>query len=474
MQNRQFQSTLEYININNELVLKALNQLKIDKSPGPDGIHNRVLYETREQIIKPLVTIMQSSFESSELPLIWKKANVVPIFKKGNHSDPNNYRPISLTSTSCKLLETIIRDSIIEHLEQYSLLGDSQHGFRPGRSCNTQLLEVISDWADAEELGLPVDVIYLDYRKAFDSVPFERLLSKLEAYGIRGKVKDWIRNFLYGRTQEVVIEGKKSKTAPVTSGIPQGSVLGPLLFLIYVNDLPDMLDSNIQLFADDTKIFRTIQSQSDALAMQNDLSKLMTWSKTWQLPFNTSKCKVLHLGSKNPETAYTILCQDNTVDLAVVTEEKDLGIKFDCKLNFSKHISEICSKGKQRIGLIRRNFRFIDKKTFLILYKSLVRPLLEYCNTVWYPTFKKDSRAIKSVQRKATKLVKYMKNWSYPERLRELGLPTMIYRRRRADVLQIFRIICGTDKVQSNKIFQLAGDTATRGHSLKIYKLPKS
>ena len=159
--------------------------------------------------------------------LIWKKANVVPIFKKGNHSDPNNYRPISLTSTSCKLLGTIIRDSIIEHLEQYSLLRDSQHGFRPGQSCNTQLLEVISDWADdwanAEELGLPIDMIYFDYRKAFDSVPFERLLSKLEAYGIRGNVKDWIRNFLYGRTQEVIIEGKKSKTAPVTSGIPQGS-----------------------------------------------------------------------------------------------------------------------------------------------------------------------------------------------------------------------------------------------------------
>ena len=183
--------------------------------------------------------------------------------------------------------------------------------------------------------------------------------------------------------------------------------------------------------------------------------------------------QVLHLGSQNPETAYTILCQDNTVDLAVVTEEKDLGIKFDCKLIFSKHISEICSKGEQRIGLIKRNFRFIDKKPFLILYKSLVRPLLEYCNTVWYPTFKKDSRAIESVQRKATKLVKYMKNWSYPERLLELGLPTMIYRRRRTDLLQIFRIISGTDKVHSNKIFQLAGDTATGGHSLKIhvYKL---
>ena len=191
---RPFQNILDNVVINQERVKKLLDKLKIDKSPGPDGIHNRVLYETREVILEPLTKLLITSIESGKLPDDWKTANVTPIFKKGKKSDPNNYRPVSLTSTVCKLMETIIRDEIVKHVENQKLLNPAQHGFRSNRSCSTQLIEVIHDWANSLDENTPVDSIYLDYRKAFDSVPFERLLVKLHAYGIRGKIHRWIRD----------------------------------------------------------------------------------------------------------------------------------------------------------------------------------------------------------------------------------------------------------------------------------------
>ena len=343
------------------------------------------------------------------LPSEWKLADVTPIFKKGKKTDPNNYRPVSLTSSSCKLLETMIRDDIIKHLEEKNLLSKEQHGFRSGHSCNTQLLEVVHDWAEAAELLYPVDIVYLDYQKAFDSVPHERLLNKLYAYLIRGKILTWIRNFLTNRTQRVTVCGVSSNQVNVTSGIPQGSVLGPLLFLIYVNDLPEVVKSTIKLFADDTKIYRVIKSDRDSEILQNDLLDIMKWSEKWQLPFNLTKCKVMHLGSQNKEFKYNLgerKQNGEQLNLETVTEEKDLGVRFDDKLNFIGHISEVVSKGNQRIGLVRRNFHIIDNEMFLLIYKSLIRPVLEYCNTVWTPIYKKDSRSLEQVQRRATKLVK--------------------------------------------------------------------
>ena len=237
---------------------------------------------------------------------MWKTAEVVPIFKKGKKSDPNNYRPVSLTSSVCKLVETVIRDAIFKHLESNELLTDAQYGFRKGRSCCTQLLDSMKDWANAIDEGYSMDIIYLDYRKAFDSVPHERLLNKLEAYGIKGEIHRWIRNFLIGRTQRVIVNGEYSKAASVSSGIPQGSVLGPILFLIFINDLPEILQSIVKLFADDTKLYRTIVDKNDETILQNDIDQIAAWSERWQIPFNVNKCKVLKVGKNDQNVKYSM------------------------------------------------------------------------------------------------------------------------------------------------------------------------
>ena len=187
--------------------------------------------------------------------LEWKEANVSAIHKKGNRNQPSNYRPISLTSIVCKTMEKIIRDQLIKYMEANTLFSEYQHGFRSGRSCITQLIEAIEMWTEEVDMRNSVDVIYLDFQKAFDTVPHQRLLKKLSAYGIQGKLYSWIEDFLKERKQKVVLNGEESEWAPVSSGIPQGSVLGPTLFLIYINDLPEVVNSCIKLFADDTKLY---------------------------------------------------------------------------------------------------------------------------------------------------------------------------------------------------------------------------
>ena len=231
-----------------------------------------------------------------------------------------------------------------------------------------------------------------------------------------------------------------------------------------------MVNSVIKLFADDTKLYRSINNESDRILLQKDLDAVMDWSTKWQLPFNTNKCKTMTVGAQASIMGkYTIDTEGNKTVLTIV-KEKDLGVKFDECLNFATHISEVITKGNQRIGLIRRSFTFMNKQTFLTLYKALVRPLLEYCNTVWHPLYKKDSEGLEKVQRRATKLVKELEHLDYPSRLRTLDLPSLVYRRRRADMLQIYRIIRGIDKLDKDKFIELVGQTATRGHSFKIFK----
>ena len=352
------------------------------------------------------------------------------------------------------------------HASENCLFTPAQHGFRPGRSCTTQLLTVAEDWSKWDEEGLPYDCIYLDYRKAFDSVPHERLLAKLHALGIRGRLHSWIRSFISGRKQRVRVEDSLSAWRPVTSGIPQGSVLGPTLFLCFINDLPTVVTGIVALFADDSRLYGTCATDSECASLQEDIDQVYRWSEQWQLPFNDAKCKVVHYGKRNKRHEY----QMNKTPISAVTEEKDLGVLFDESMDFSKHTHSVVSKANSRLGLVRRCFRNLDEKPFKTLYKALVRPIVEYASVAAHPVYRKDEDKLEGVQRRATKIPLHLKELSYEDRLRATKLPSLKYRRKRADVLQVWRIMHGGDDMEEGKFFKRSADSKTQGHSLKLCK----
>ena len=434
----------------------------MSKAPGPDGMHARVIKECKESFSIVFTLIFKKSLQEGVLPKQWKQANVKALFKKGKRTQCKNYRPVSLTSIVCKIFETIIRDHITEFLEGNNLITNHQHGFRSGHSCTTQLLELMEDFTDFYEMEIPYDCIYLDFAKAFDRVPHQRVLTKLYNLGIRGDVIRWIKDFLFGREQRVVINNVCSEWSNVISGIPQGSVLGPILFTIFINDIPVDINSNIKIFADDTKLYNGAHLSN---TIQEDIDKLIEWSNKWLLPFNTDKCKVLHYGKGNPKTDYIM----NDITLSTGPSIKDLGITFQDNLSFDDHISKITSAANSRLGIIKNTFHVIDKEGFMILYKSNVRPILEYGIPVWSPYLRKHEKAIEQIQR-ATRLIKGFDKFNYPERLNELKLPTLFYRRRRCDLIQVFKIIKKFDHINSDAFFQFNLGITRKNH---VYKLNK-
>ena len=234
---------------------------------------------------------------------------MIPIFKKGKKTAAENYRPVSLTCVCCKLLESIIKDDIMDHLSRNQLIRKSQHGFMKGKSCATNLLEFLDKITEAADKGTPTDVVYLDFAKAFDKVPTERLLRKVQAHGIGGKIGGWIRAWLTDRKQRVSANGKLSGWRGVLSGVPQGSVLGPVPFLLFINDL-DLEATEKQIikkFADDTKIAQTIETPEDAAELQETLNRLSAWELKWGMEFNVAKCHVMHIGRNNPRNVYRVL-----------------------------------------------------------------------------------------------------------------------------------------------------------------------
>lgn len=465
---RVFNEELKDIVVTPEIVQKQLLKLNSTKSPGDDQMHPRVLKELNSEICDPLAELFNKTITQGRLPSQWKYAIVVPLFKKGNKKKAENYRPVSLTSVVCKVLESLIRTFMMEHMETNSLFVKHQHGFRPGHSCVTQLLEVTDEWFDILDRGGNIDCIYLDFRKAFDTVPHLRLSNKLYSYGIRGTVRTWIENFLCDRNQSVRVESSMSPKVGVTSGIPQGSVLGPILFLIFINDLPEIVTSAVKLFADDTKLYREISSESDCDLVQNDLNGLSHWTDTWLLRFNASKCKSMHFGRSNKKHKYHIQDGDSEINVEQISLEKDIGVNFDEELKFSQHIAICVKKANQKLGLIRRSFDYMDRDMFLTLFKTLIRPTLEYASVIWSPFLKKDIVALENVQRRATKIVKEISSLSYEERLKNLGLPTLIYRRERADMVQLFKIMNGFDKAELS--IKVVTESVTRGHQHKIEK----
>ena len=279
----------------------------------------------------------------------------------------------------------------------------------------------------------------MDFAKAFDKVPHERLLRKIEAFGIGGEVLAWVREWLRDRKQRVGSGGCWSEWCRVLSGVPQGSVLGPILFLIFIDDLDEGLSSAISKFADDTKIYGRVDCWEDRNRLQKDLERLVDWADRWQMSFNVGKCKVMHLGGHNLEWNYVMSQQR----LKVVREERDLGVVLRDDLKVSSNCQQAYVKASRMLGLMARTVRFENLEVMTRLYKSLVRPHLEYCTSAWWPHYAKDGELLERVQRRFSRMVPGLRGLDYEERLERLGLMTLGERRNRADLIKLFRISKG-------------------------------
>ena len=372
-----------------------------------------------------------------------KKAQVCPLFKKGDKTDPANYRPISLTCILCKTMEHIIASNLYKHLNLNNILYDLQHGFREKRSCETQLIQLVEDLARNLISGKQSDLILLDFSKAFDKVNHLKLLYKLQVHGVQGKTLGWIESFLIGRTQCVVLDGDTSTELPVSSGVPQGSVLGPILFLLYINDLPDNIQSNVRLFADDTAVHLAVQGQEDTDIIQNDLNILQEWEKAWDMEFNPSKCQVVHISrSRKPiKNKYTMHGQVlDSIDHALY-----LGVDISSDLNFSHHVNRITANASKSLGFLKRNIKTKHPGIREAAYKATVRPQVEYASSVWSPYTKKDIYKVEMVQRRATRwiLSSYSPYQSVTELQQQLNLRSLEQRRVDAKVIMLYKIIHG-------------------------------
>ena len=309
----------------------------------------------------------------------------------------------------------------MDFLVKHRLINTSLHGFLKARSCLTNLLcffEEVTKWVDD---GSPVDVIYLDFQKAFDKVPHQRLILKLKSHGIGNSIINWIEQCLTDRRQMVVVDGEVSSWKSVLSGVPQGSVLGPILFLVYINDLEEGVTGKILKFADDTKLFTKTREIGDKQNLQDDIDKLVKWSEIWQMLFNFGKCKCLHIGPGNTSMTYEM---GGTI-LSITEKEKDLGVTMNANMKVSEQCRIAASKGNQVFGMIRRNITYKDKSLIVPLYKAIVRPHLEYCIQAWSPYLRKDIDMHEKIQMRATKLIPGLRDLRYEERLKECGVTTL-------------------------------------------------
>ena len=458
-------SSMGDITVDPKGVTKLLDGLNIHKASGPDGLNARVLKECSNEISPTLALIYNESLARGDVPDEWRQANVSPVFKEGEKYDAANYRPVSLTCICCKTLEHILVSN--KHFALDSILADCQHGFQSQRSCETQLVQfvhdIISNLDGAVNRGhKQTDLIIMDFAKAFDKVPHRRLLHKLEYYGIRGSTHKWINSWPSGRTQQVVLDGQASDPVPVLSGVPQGSVLSPVLFLIFINDLLDNIRSSVRLFADDCVLYRNIHSLQDCLTLQEDLTSLGQWEADRQMKFNVAKCHSMRVTRHQHHKQILFDYSLHNQTLENVHSAKYLGITITDNMDWGQHVSEISSKATKTLGFLRRSLAFAPRSTKEIAYKTLVRPKLEYAAPIWSPHLKLQINQIEKVQRSAARWT--CRGWrntsSVGEILDELELQSLEARRDQSSLLLFHKIHCEAVSIEKDKYM-------TPAHSLK-------
>ena len=427
-------------------VYDLLASLDVSKASGQDGISARMLKHTACSITPSLTKLFNLSLQTATIPSTWKKSLVVPIPKNSEMKEPTNYRPISLLPIVSKLLERHVYNVIMNHLVHHNPLTTNQWGFLKGRSTVTSLLYVTDHWLKELEDGLDICAVFFDFRKAFDSVPHLPLMCKVHSLGLDANIVTWINNYLAKRTQAVVVNGSESSTIPVLSGVPQGSVLGPLLFLVYIDDLSDTLAnvcSNVNLFADDVLLYHIIAKEADYEALQSAISLIESWSISNFLNFNSSKCKYMVISRKSAPTLPPIQLQLLGQPLHMVESYKYLGLLLSSNMSWSAHIASICGKARQILGLLYRRFYTgaTEPNSIKQLYLSLVRPHLEYACQVWDPHLMKDKKRLEGVQKFGLKMASHQWDTSYSDLLQLFDLPTLEERRTHLKLGLLFKII---------------------------------
>ena len=427
-----------------EDIINAIDEIRNHSASGPDGIAAILLKNCKQAVAKPLCSLWRDCVDNGITPLKLKEAHIIPIYKGGHQGIAANYRPIALTSQLVKVFEKVVRKSLVDFLEENELFNQSQHGFRGGRSCLSQLLDHYDKIIGLLEKGLNVDSIYLDFAKAFDKVDHEILLRKLSALGLRGKLLRWIRSFLTSRTQKVVVNGVLSETSPVVSGVPQGSVLGPLLFIILLGDIDEnILGSFLSSFADDTRLSKGVSGVTDASTLQSDLEAVYQWAEDNNMSFNNLKFEVLRYALDSTlkmSTSYTSPC--GTV---IDTKEhvRDLGVTMSADGSFSEHIKKTSLAARNMCSWILRTFRDRSHSLMLTTWKSLVLPILDYCSQLWSPQKKGEIQQIEDIQRSFTRKIHSHGRESYWERLSNLHLYSLERRRERYKIIYVWKALEG-------------------------------
>ena len=366
------------VEISEQDIEDVLMQINISKASGPDLIHPRLLKSAASSLKYPLYKLFNKSLQTSKYPDLWKIANVTPVFKNKSEKDClTNYRPISLLSNIGKVMEKCIFKYIYNFLIRFLLITKFQSGFRPKDSTINQLISIINDFAKAIDAGKEIRVIFCDISKAFDRVWHKGLLVKLKQIGIDGSLLKWLENYLYNRCQRVVINGQQSGIKFLKAGVPQGSILGPILFLIYINDIVNEISCNIRLFADDTSLYLVVDNNEyDAAEMlNNDIETINQWSKKWLVKFNPEKTEVMTISKKIYKPHHPPVYMDNNIIKEVETH-KHLGVTFAEDGSWNDHVNDITNKVSSRLSMLRKLKFKLKRKHLQIIYFSFIRPVI--------------------------------------------------------------------------------------------------
>ena len=447
-----FTDILDSIHLEIKDIVDAIDEMNINSACADNTLPSLVLKKCKLELAKPLLLLWNESFSIGKIPKMYKHQVITPIFKKGSKAIPSNYRPVSLTPHEIKIFERVLRKKILHHMDSQNLITCRQHGFRKGRSCLTQLMahfdNILRNAMSSEE----TDSIYLDFAKAFDKVDHEILLKKLKMYGITGRVYNWIADFLSNRTQEVVINGFSSFIAMVISGVPQGTVLGPILFLIFLNDMEQCIEqSTVGFFADDTRLSKSIAIADDSKLLQNDLDQVIKWSEENNMSLHVDKFIYMnfHTARSRPLTELPFQNQyfeyftSNSQSLLPDNSVKDLGVTLSPTLSWHPHSLELVKKSNSHAGWVLSSFHSRSPSTMKTLYKSLIRSHLEYSCPLWVGLQIGDAMLIEGVQRRFTSRMAFGKKLNYWERLSILNLMSLQRRRERYVILQMWKTLHG-------------------------------